>query len=533
MSTDLQALWLQANAHYERNELREAEALCIQLIQQAPQKPMAYALLGRICFAVGRIREATFNAFQASQRVAHAAPRDILQVSSLLIDLTEWQLAKAVLAFIDPASPANRDVLLDLGRQYSTIEDQPRALECIRRARANGFDGGFAAHMEGIVLSFTGPIEEAVAACEEAVAKVPEYGHAHWSAAQFGRKEGAPERIARMRDVLRRDDLDNDCVTYLQYGLFKELDTLGDTDAAWEALMIGAAVRRSTTYHDAGVETAAFDSLIEATPASWIAQCADVPKDVTPIFVVGMPRTGTTLLERILGNHPAIETCGELNDFRQQMQWANNLRINMTLTPELGPYVARLDPDIVGNRYLSKTRYLTRNKAFYSDKHPINMLWCGPILKALPHAKIIHLRRNPMDSCFSNLKELFAHQYYPYSYALDELAVHYRNYDRLMRHWHAVAPGRILDVRYEDLVLHPEREAQRVQEYLGLPAVDGVTDILANKKVTTTASTLQLRQPIHTRNVGGWKRYAAGLVPLEAQLQDLVQAYRGESAAAA
>ena len=533
MSTDLQALWLQANAHYERDELREAEALCIQLIQQAPQKPMAYALLGRICFAVGRIREATFNAFQASQRVAHAAARDILQVSSLLTDLTEWQLAKAVLAFIDPDHPKNRDVLLELGRHYSTIDEQHRALECIRKARANGFDGPFAAHMEGIVTSFTGPIEQAVAACEEAVAKAPEYGHAHWSAAQFGRKEGAPERVDRMRALLQRDDLDNDTLTYLQYGLFKELDTLGDTDAAWEALMAGAAARRSVTYHDSVVETAAFDALIEATPASWVAQCADVPKDVTPIFVVGMPRTGTTLLERILGNHPAIETCGELNDFRQQMQWANNLRMNLTLTPEIGPYVARLDPDIVGNRYLSKTRYLTRNKAFFSDKHPINMFWCGPIMKALPHAKIIHLRRNPMDSCFSNLKELFAHQYYPYSYALDELAVHYRNYDRLMRHWHAVAPGRILDVRYEDLVTNADREAWRVQEYLGVPEVEGVTDILANKKVTTTASTLQLRQPIHTRNVGGWKRYATGLVPLEAQLQDLVQAYRGESAAAA
>jgi len=372
-----------------------------------------------------------------------------------------------------------------------------------------------------------------VAACEEAVAKAPQYGHAHWSAAQFGRKEGASERIARMREVLQRDDLDNDSVTYLQYGLFKELDTLGDTEAAWEALMAGAAARRSVTFHDVATETAAFDALIEATPASWIAQCADVPQDVTPIFVVGMPRTGTTLLERILGNHPAIETCGELNDFRQQMQWANNLRMNLTLTPEIGPYVAGIDADIVGNRYLSKTRHLTRNKAFFSDKHPINMLWCGPIMKALPHAKIIHLRRNPMDACFSNLKELFAHHYYPYSYALDELAAHYRNYDRLMRHWHAAAPGRILDVRYEDLVTQPEREAQRVQEYLGLPALDGVTDILANKKVTTTASTLQLRQPIHTRNVGGWKRYATGLVPLEAQLQDLVQAYRGESAAAA
>jgi hypothetical protein len=250
-----------------------------------------------------------------------------------------------------------------------------------------------------------------------------------------------------------------------------------------------------------------------------------VPRDTTPIFVVGMPRTGTTLLERILGNHPQIKTCGELNDFRQQMQWANNQRLSLTLDPAIGDFVARLDPTVVGNRYLIKTQWVAERDGLYVDKHPMNFQWCGPILKAIPHAKIIHLRRHPMDSCFSNLKELFAHQYYPYSYALDELATHYRNYARLMRHWHAIAPGRILDVRYEDLVTQPDIETRRVQAYLGLPEVDGVTDILANKKVTTTASTLQVRQPIHTRNVGGWQRYAAGMAPVQALLADLIADY--------
>jgi hypothetical protein len=155
----------------------------------------------------------------------------------------------------------------------------------------------------------------------------------------------------------------------------------------------------------------------------------------------------------------------------------------------------------------------------------MNFFSCGPILKSMPHAKIIHLRRHPMDACFSNLKELFAKGYYNYSYSLDELANHYRNYDRLMRHWHAIAPGRILDVRYEDLVSQPEEEARRVQEYLGLPSVEGVTDILANKTITTTASTLQLRQPIHRRNIGGWRRYETGLAPLREALAPQVAAY--------
>ncbi|MFL6591750.1 MAG: tetratricopeptide repeat-containing sulfotransferase family protein [Luteimonas sp.] len=534
MHTDLSPLWQQAVAHFDAGRFAESDALCVQLIQQAPDKPLAYALLARICHAMGLVREATFNAFQASQRVAGHSAEDIFVVSTLLTDLTEWQLAKATLGFIDTDRLTNGEALLALARQYSTLEDQPRALELLRKARAAGLDGPYIAHMEGIVLSFTGPIDQAVAACEESIAKAPLYGHAHWSAAQFGRKEGATGRVERMRAALQQfESLSNEDETFLHYGLFKELDTLDDTEAAWESLMDGAQARRSVTDHDATRETAAFDALIASTPHGYLDACADVPNDVTPIFIVGMPRTGTTLLERILGNHPQIETCGELNDFRQQMQWVNNRRTTLTLDVDVGDFVARLDPTLLGRRFLAKTKWLSKDKAFYSDKHPINMLWCGPIMKALPHAKIIHLRRNPMDSCFSNLKELFAPQYYPYSYALDELGAHYRNYNRLMQHWHAIAPGRILDVRYEDLVMHPEREARRVQEYLGLPAVDGVTDILANRKVTTTASTLQLRQPIHTRNIAGWKRYARGLAPLEAQLGDLIDAYEGRVAAVA
>ena len=527
---DLQAVWLQAVEHFREQRFPEAEALCVQLIQAAPEAPMAYAMLSRTCHLAGLTREATLNAFSASQRAHHASAGDILEIVQALLEVGEHHLAHATAGLVDPAHPANAPLLLDLARLFSNLEDQPRALHCIERARANGADDAFAAHMLGIVRSFTGPIDAAVAACEESVAKAPNFGHAHWSCAQFGRKDGAHERVARMRDALAHSDLSHDDITFLHYGLFKEFDTLGDTDAAWDALMDGARARRSVTQHDAAQETAAYDALIASTPKAYLDGCGPVAGGPTPIFVVGMPRTGTTLLERILGNHPQIKTCGELNDFRQQMQWVNNRRLSLTLEPDFGEYVARLDAAMLGDRYLAKSAWRAEGAAFFVDKHPMNFQWCGAILKALPHAKILHLRRHPLDSCFSNLKELFAHKYYPYSYALDELATHYRNYARLMRHWHAIAPGRILDVRYEDLVSQPDVEARRVQSYLGLPEVEGVTDILANKTVTTTASTLQLRQPIHTRNVGGWRRYAAGMAPVQALLADLVTEYEAADA---
>jgi len=529
---DLQALWQQAVDHFRHQRFGEAEMRCAELIRHAPDAPMAYAMLAQTCHAAGLTREATHNAFLASQRALNANAGDIVEIANVLLELGEWHLAYATLGLVDPSHPDNACLLVDIGRLYSSLEDQPRALHCLDLAREKGIDNPVVANMQGIVRSFVGQLDGAVASCEESLAKAPCFGHAHWFRAQLGRKDGAHERVARMRAAFSNPALDNDDITYLHYGLFKELDALGEADAAWDALMAGAQARRSATTHDAAQETAAYDALIEATSDCFFDVCGDVPRDATPIFVVGMPRTGTTLLERILGNHPQIKTCGELNDFRQQMQWVNNRRLTLTLEPWIGDYVARLDPTLLGRRYLAKTAWRAEGAAFYADKHPMNFQWCGAILKAMPHAKIVHLRRHPMDSCFSNLKELFAHHYYPYSYALDELATHYRNYARLMRHWHAIAPGRILDVRYEDLVSQSDIEARRVQAYLGLPEVEGVTDILANKTVTTTASTLQLRQPIHTRNVGGWRRYAQGLAPVQAMLADLIADYEAADAIA-
>jgi hypothetical protein len=512
VNSDLSVAWHAATRHFEAREYDAAAVQCDHLMRHAPDQPMAYSLMSRLWQVKGRVRPATLSAFHASQRIAGAQWGDVLEVSTDLLNVGERHLAYEVLSHINPHDPANVGALLDLGRQYSTLEDQHRALYCIEQARAQGCDGGFVDHMLGIVLSFTGPIDRAVAACEDSVAKLPTYGHAHWSRAQFGQAEGAEARVDRMRVALGDPAATHDDSTFLHYGLFKELDVLGRTDEAWQSLMAGAAERRSVTRYTPQAEDAAFDALIHATSHGFFRSLrgrADghdahlrrrhaAHGDDAARAHPGQPSADPAV--RRAHRLPAADAVGQ-----------RHAPAGLNWTARTARSFSRLDYALLGRRYLEKTRWQAKGRPFFSDKHPMNFISCGPILRALPHAKIIHLRRHPMDACFSNLKELFAKGYYPYSYALHELANHYRNYDRLMRHWHAIAPGRILDVRYEDLVSQPEHEARRVQEYLGLPAVEGVTDILANKTITTTASTLQLRQPIHRRNIGGWRRYEAGL----------------------
>ncbi len=519
-------LWQQANEQFKAKKFQAAKSSCEQLLAQQPEQAMVYCLLSSCFLNLNRPRLATFNAFQACKYASGSlSARDILSISNACLSVGETFLGHSMLSYVDIDDKNNREALLDVGRQYSAFENQPTALRFIQRAHAEGFNGWFANHILSIIFSFTGPVENAISASEASISKNRLHGHAHWMRAQFGSKQGNALRVARMREVLTQPGLTVDDNTYLQYALFKELDAIDDTEAAWPALVEGMKHRRSVLKFTSDRENSSFDNLIAATNNNFLEVPTQVPHEVTPIFVVGMPRTGTTLLERIIGNHPQITACGELSDFKMQLQWAADIPLPVQLHPEFGDLISKIDFHLVGNRYLEKTHRLIEGRNFFSDKLPLNYLYAGLILKSIPHAKIINLRRHPMDACFSNMKELFAHHHYAYSYDMLEVANHYRNYSRLMKHWHKIAPGRIIDVHYEHLVTQPEHEARRVQEYLGLPHVEGVTDILANKRITTTASTLQLRQPIHSKNMGGWKRYESQLEPMRLALLDVIEEY--------
>jgi tetratricopeptide (TPR) repeat protein len=521
-------LWRIAAEHHHAKRHSEARMTCEHIIKQWPGHPMANNLMSHYYLEAGQPRRATRTAFIASLHAKGRPWGDITAISRSLLNVGETHLARSVLDWINADALKDPRALIELGRQRSTLEQNEHALKCFLRARELGDDSALLHQMFGIVYSFLGPVEKAAEHCDRAVELAPGYGHAHWSRAQLvksGEQAGGEERIARMRKALEIKDLPVDSVTFIHYALYREHEALGQLDEAWAAINEGARLRRSQLKFDSKFEDMVFDRLIEANKDPVPEANPDVPTDRTPIFIVGMPRTGTTILERIIGNHPDVTTCGELNDFRMQMQWVARMRMGVHLDGRIGAMLKQVDWTVLGRRFLEKTHWLTGDKKFYSDKHPNNFLYVGMMLRAMPHARVINLRKNPMDACFSNLKELFAPGYYPYSYTQPELAHHYRNYTRLMRHWHSIAPGRILDVRYEDLVSDPEKQAKRLQKFLGLKPVKGMSDITANKKVSTTASTLQIRQPLHTRWVGAWKKYEQQFEPMRLLMTDLIEAY--------
>jgi hypothetical protein len=236
-----------------------------------------------------------------------------------------------------------------------------------------------------------------------------------------------------------------------------------------------------------------------------------------PIFIIGMARSGTTLLERMLGNHSQVAVAGELMDFGAQLHWMADTRNAQSDT--LVSRLPGLDHAELGRRYLAQTQWRAHGRMFFIDKQPPNWVLAGAVHAALPRAPILNLVRDPMDTCFSNWRAYFGDAC-AYSYDLDALAAHFNDYRRAIAHWHRVMPGTILDVPYAELVNEPEATLRQVFAFCGLEWQPGCADIARNVAPSATLSAAQVRGGVHVRAFGDWLPYAQHLSEFRGRLPD-------------
>lgn len=333
-----------------------------------------------------------------------------------------------------------------------------------------------------------------------------------------------------LRSVLRRQKPDDNHVADIRarlgtgfqkpeneaaalYALAKELEDLGEHRESFRTLESAARAKRGTIAYDVAAVT---DGLREICASADEAAMAGSPRgheEPGAIFIVGMPRTGTTLVQRLLMQSGRVGDAGELLDFGFHLT-AEVERIRRE-KPHLLPTQAALKADFaeLGRRYMLGARQMADGAPMFIDKLPANFLYCGMIHKALPNARIIHLVRDPLDSCYAIFKTLFFSAY-EFSYDQGELAEYYAAYMRVMRHWHAVMPGRILDVRYEDLVTSPEVQSKRIYDWCGLDWNPDALAVPDRQVAFSTASAAQVREPVHARSVNSSRRHVEGLKPL-------------------
>ena len=367
------------------------------------------------------------------------------------------------------------------------------------------------------VRRFLGQLAEAEADYDHCLALAPDDAQAYLNRSELRIQSEQRNHVAALTQQLSRLTLSWQDEVTLRFALAKEYEDLGRHEQSWQQLERGASLRRRHLQYSVGPDLATVDWLIEAFPAD--RPPASGTDSAEPIFIIGMPRTGSTLVERILGSHSQVFAAGELSDLALAVVAAARGQLNGTETRQaLIAASARVDPARLGADYLSRTRASTGHTPRFTDKMPLNYLYCGLIDTALPNAGIVHVTRHPMATCYGIYKVLFE-QGYPFSYDLAEIGAYYIGYRRLMAHWHRRMPGRILDVAYEDLVADPESQIRRLLGALGLSWEAGCLDFHRNPTATSTASASQVRQPIHGRALAQWRHYAAQLTPLRQQLE--------------
>ncbi|KAF1711285.1 hypothetical protein CSC70_05040 [Pseudoxanthomonas kalamensis DSM 18571] len=506
--------WSRAEA-IARNHPEKALNAFESLLSCSDLKGMAHLRLGVIAARAGRMRDAVAHTL-ASASAQHPDPEFQLMLARQLADLGELQSALGCIEELGVLDGIDPSVLANAGKTLADFSFYDRAEEFLVRAARAGVRSAVIEYLIGLSRMYCGKIGMAQESLEACLRIDPGFAPAMRALVTSRRQTADNNHADRMRSLLARVGDQHAFAPLLHYSLFKTFDDMGDERTAWTHLEAGMRLRRAQISYDEPGQRALFDALEQFAPQ----QC-DAASDVTgavPIFIVGLPRSGSTLLERMLCTNPGVVDAGELRDFVCQLRWVCDSIGGPHLDVQLVDRAKECDWTELGRRYLEHTQWRAGSAGFYTDKLPANSMVAGYIAQALPMAKIVHIARDPMDACFSNMKALFADAY-PYSYDQGEMARHFLWYRRLMSHWHEMFPGRILDIRYEELVAQPEVGMSRVLEFCGIrraPGIDFATTRLDG--MIGTASTVQVREPVHSGYVGQWQRYRAHLGRLQSQL---------------
>jgi len=518
MESEFERQWRMARMLENEGRIPEAQAIYEALLQADPDRLYVRMRLSVIEQARGDYRAARDHALRCADAVRTTRWKDLSAVTRRLLTFDEQDLACELILGADWQHPEIIRSSPALSQHLWLSNRVEQALALIQAAEARAMPSHLLHYSKGNVLRYLGRMDEAAEEYERCIALVPDFAYAHWSLASHRKASTPGARIARIECAKAGNPPEEQ--PFLDYALFREHDDAGHTERAWASLMSGATAKRASLAYDPQAEDAGFRMLEGMTAHAFEpTHLGDASPARVPIFILGMPRTGTTLLERILGGHGDVEAGGELNDFESALSLATNRFLRRYATPEAIEALQAADFAEVGRTYLQRTDSRTGGKRFLTDKNPANFVHAGFIAKALPDARILCLRREPMDACWSNMKELFANDAYPYSYDQAELADHYLRFDRLCTHWKAALPGRFLDVQYESLVTDTERVVREVLAFCGLPFQPECLDITGNTAPVATASSSQVRQPINTRGIGAWRKYETSLGTLRERLE--------------
>jgi len=519
MQARLDQLWRTGQTHESNGDPEAANDAYVAIVALHAHHIPALLRLSRFAQARGQYRQAHQYALRAADAVRLGGSSRLLAYVTLrLLDFAEEAEVASVILSADWNDPQVLRQSPSLVQHLWLANRYDDALRLLDRVEPQIGPHPLLRFSRGQLQQYLGQLDAAAASYEAALALAPNLADVHWALAKL-RPTGSPERIARLRRALAAPQ-DDPARAQLHYALFHELDASDDRDAAWVALEQGAALMH---HQRDDMDLAPAHARAEALMASgWrppIDEGASVPQP-RPIFILGMPRSGTTLLDRMLGNHGWVTSVGERNDLvAATSETADTFFAGLLHCADPADFLASQDLAAIGHGYLQRLRRAAPATAAAIDKHPRNLFDLPLILGALPQARVVCVRRDPMDVAFSNFKELFQGGAYAYSYDLETLAAEVHLAQRWMAHWAQVAPHAVHIVDYRALVEDTDNTLAGLLAFLALPDWPGLAHPERNASPVSTASSVQVRAPVHRAGLDAWQRYAVRLEGLAARLQ--------------
>ena len=447
-----------------------------------------------------------------------ANPRILLHRAQCLLALGRVRDACEAAAAAQRSAPREPALLDAVGTLFSQINEPHKALEAYTQAIALAPNQPHFLFNRAAVRRYLGELAEAERDYDRVIALKPDDYEAYKNRTELRTQTPDSNHAPVLEALLAKGTAAWAGEVDLRYALAKEYEDLGQYEQSFQHLQQGARLRRDHLRYDVANDVATVGWIMEAFPGATSSEARD-SSTTAPIFIVGLPRSGSTLVDRILSSHSEVSSAGELPHFalavvdsvRRQTGAAQLSRKELVARSACSDFAA------LGRNYLARTRAGGIESARFTDKMPLNYLYCGLIQRALPGARIVHVRRRPMAACYAIYKTLFKDGY-PFSYDLAELAQYYAAYQRLMRHWETTLPGHIHVVSYEALVADQISETRRLLDFCGLEWQDSCADFHRNPAPSTTASAIQVRRRIYDTSVSQWRNYERQLAPLRAHL---------------
>lgn len=496
----------QAIKALNHGQIQQAHQYLVTLVQTDPNHADGYFLLAMVNVQVGQIKKA----IKLIEKALSFSKNTEYQVHLAKCYALDGQLyaAKKTAQKIAPYlinSALNADTLgvalSHIGLHEQAIKYYEKALE-LTKTQPQFF------YNYGVCCKFLGLFDKAENAFEQAITLNPDHHQAHFALSDLTKVNEKHNHIPRLTQAFERA-INPDAKLHIGHALAKEYQDTSHYDLAFAALNQGKSLKRQQTKFDNATSEQLFNTLTNLSIQNK-SSCIHGEQSNEPIFVLGMPRSGTTLVERILSSHSDVMSAGELQDFGICTKQLSQTTSPHVLDDSTIKKAYQLDFATLGQSYLSATRVITGKTAHFIDKLPFNFFYVDLIRKALPNAKIICLLRDPLDTCIGNYRQLFTinNPYYQYSLDLMDTAKFYARFYKLMQHWQTLHGEQVKILQYEDLVAKPEQQIQGLLNYCNLPWQSQCVDFHLNTAPVSTASKVQVRQPLNNKSIGRWRQFS-------------------------